>query len=158
MIVGCAVLLIIIALLLVTLVLCMDCNTYPGVRGVLVWLKTQLMFSSAIRYLLQGFFPVALGAFYNMKTSFGDENEVLNCILSFCTIMVLLYFTGFCYFFVHLNEDKLHTLEFKDKYGAFYTGVEYHNNHQALSYTFYFCIRRLFITVIIVFCQSSVVL
>ena len=72
-IVGCVVLFILIALLLVTLFLCME-SLGPKTRKALLWLKSKLMFSSAIRYLLQGFFPIALGAFYNMKTSFGDEN------------------------------------------------------------------------------------
>ena len=86
------VLLLLIALLVVILALCIH-RLHPQVRKLLSWIKTQLMFNSAIRYVLQCFFPVALGACTNMRSSFGKADEVVNFLLSFFTVMFLIIFT-----------------------------------------------------------------
>ena len=73
---------------------------HPKLQKFIIVIKAKLMYNSVIRYILQSFFSVSLGAMLNLRFTIFLEPNALNLITSLLVIALLIAFTIFSYTFM----------------------------------------------------------
>ena len=115
-------------------------------------LKGLVMFNSVLRFILQAYFTIALGALLNIRYSLRDGIKWGNVTIQVIALIFLLLFAIYFKFFLKWNQALLHNTYFRSKFGALYVNVDY-RKLQGRNYTFYFCIRRLLFAAAVVLLQ-----
>ena len=129
-----------------------------ALRGVFLKAKKALMYNSILRYVQQVFFSTVLCAMMNLKYSFKHGFETLNTSSCVGLIVALAVFALFTRTFMLNNKANLGKPEFIARYGALYVTVEYASAAKgAVSYTWYFCSRRLMFAAIVAFLSDIIV-
>ena len=147
-IVAVALLIILSGLLMVT---CYQ-KCHPAFRRAVTFVKDKIVYNSILRYLVQSFLRTAMVAMFGIKSQLAleDFRNGKTIYTSSAMLTVLICFTLFSLTFMWKNSDKLIEPMFMKKFGALYEPARGNCIHTR-NYPFFYCYRRLLLSLIIVF-------
>lgn len=122
---------------------------HPTVRKGFEAMRSKLMYSSILRAILQSYYSTAINTLYAIKA--GNTNGAQNLVTAILTLLGLIAFMVFSYFFMHRHKDDIAKKGFKASFGTLYQNVEIYNQPAGLNFTVLFCARRLAFAFAIVF-------
>ena len=121
------------------------------IQNQVIAIERKLIFNSILRALLEQYFSLCISTFYQVNTAKYDSFEdKINTLVSWFILLFILVFPSMTYRFQRTFMKLLPTQDFKMRYGALYTNVEYYKI-SGLSFTLVFLLRRLVFAFAIVY-------
>ena len=123
-------------------------------------IQNKLMWNSVLRAILQVYLLYCISIQVSLKLYFGEnkpndeksgdskEKEV-NVVLTFVSLIGLVYFPFFCTKFLSKHFNALKTPAFKAKFGSLYQNVDIYKR-RALWFSGLFCVRRFLVALVLI--------
>lgn len=131
-------------------------------RNLIFSIENKLMWNSVLRAILQIYllYCISIQISFNLFFTQSETNSNLdsvqdkkekevNILLTFVSLIGLIYFPIFCGKFLQKNFNQLVRPKFKAKYGSLYQNVDYYKRN-ALWFTSLFCVRRFLVALVLI--------
>lgn len=124
------------------------------VKGLLQSLVKMFIWNGVIRTLLELFYPMTLDAMSTASENLHNKSKLRAPIAQ---AGFFVGFFGVTAIHIESNKDVIDTVEYKSKFGAYFTNVETYIKPRAVHYSTIFLARRLIIAFTIVCLKNSCV-